>query len=608
MRKRVLASVLIFVLMISISFVFAQDDETTTDQEKVDEAYSCLREKIDDRTCSELSLEEKIFSLFAVNKCKSEIQDSKDADDCWPDNNCNIKSTAQAILALDNVGADTDDAEAWLLSQEAIPDNMDWYLQIESDEATQCTVFYNSNDYTVNINEDKTVSGNGGPCLSVSSNGYWFKVSSSQTFGCYEEEFEISCDRDFLTSLLFQKIGSSTIHVSETTTSAAAGGATIEEVNSFCFTTLAGSCNYEGSLWAALVLDFVGEEISSYMPYLITMAEESTNKRYLPESFLYFLTVDTTYRTSLLLDQKLNKYWQESGDKFYDTALALYPFQYEEPKEKIDSKEWLLEEGTQDRDGCWEGNIRNTAFLLYSIWPEGVIAPDNGNGNGDGILDCGQAGYYCRSRLSCIGDGGNILDTYSCSSPFVCCDTPESEETCLEIEGEICDSSEECWGGTEEITSDLDYREICCIGGGVCREKTEPVLSDCELINGICRSFDCYDDEKESSEDCDYSGDVCCIEKTITGKSTVWIWILLVLIVLVVLGIIFKDQLRRFWFKAKGGGRRPRPRPRPGYPPAPLTGHPERMAMPRGPPPRIPVRRPRGEMDDVLKKLKEMGR
>ncbi len=607
MRKKVLTGFLIFILMISLSLVIAEDDETTTDQEKVDEAYSCLREKIDDRTCSELSLEEKIFSLLAVNKCKSEIQDSKDADDCWPDNNCNIKSTAQAILALDNVGVNIDDAEAWLLLQETIPREMNWYIQIESSEETTCTIYYDglANPITINVNEDKTVSGGGGTCLRVSSNGYWFKVSS--LLDCYDKEFEISCDKDFLTSLLFQRTGSATIHVSETTTSAAAGGTTSEKVDSFCFSTLTGSCDYEGSLWAALVLDWIGEEISSYLPYLITMSEESINERYLPEAFLYFLTVDTTYRTSLLLEQKLDKYWQESGDKFYDTALALYPFQYEEPQEKIDSKEWLLEDGTQDNDGCWEGNIRNTAFLLYSIWPEGVISPDNGNGV-NGILDCEQEGYDCRSRLSCRGDGGNILDTYFCSSLFVCCDTPESEETCLEIEGEICDSSEECVGGTEEITSDLGYREICCIGGGVCREKTEPVLSDCELIGGICRDLDCYDDEKESSEDCDYSGDVCCIEKTTTGKSTVWIWILLILIVLVVLGIIFKDQLRRFWFRTKSGGKRPRPRPRPGYPPAPLTGHPERMAMPRGPPQRIPARRPRGEMGEVLKKLKEMGR
>lgn len=607
MRKKVLARVLIFILIISLSFVIAQDDETATDQEKVDEAYSCLREKIDERTCSELSLEEKIFSLLAVNKCKTEIQDSEDADDCWPDGNCNIKSTAQAILALDNVGVNTDDAEAWLLLQEAIPREMNWYIQIESDGETTCTIYYDEGDYSVSIGEDKKINtAIAGPCLSRSSNEYWLEVSSSEYRDCYGKEFEISCDKDFLTSLLFQKRGSATIHVSETTTSAAAGGATIEKVNSFCF-TMTSSCGYEGSLWAALVLDSVGEEISSYMPYLITMSEESINKRYLPESFLYFLTVGTTYSTNLLLKQKLNKYWQESGDKFYDTALALYPFQYEEPKEKIDSKEWLLDEGVQDKDGCWEGNIRNTAFLLYSIWPEEVLPSDNGNGV-NGILDCEQADYYCRSRMACRGEGGNILDTYSCSSPFVCCDTPESEETCLEIGGEICDSSEECIGGREETTSDLGYREICCVGEGVCREKTEPpVLSDCELIEGICRDLDCYDNEKISSEDCDYSGDVCCIEKTITGKSTVWIWVLLILIVLVVLGIIFKDQLRRFWFRTKSGGRKP-PSRRPRYPPAPLIGHPERMPMPRGPPQRMPARRPKGEMGEVLKKLKEMGR
>ena len=672
MEKRVLI-LFLFILLIGFPIVTA---ENTT---KVEEAYSCLEGKIDDKTCASLTSEEKFFSLLALGKCKQEILDDSLNNESWG----GIKPTAQAILALKDAAEDTTAAENWLLSQKATAvGEMVWYLEIESNEATTCTITYDDSPYEVFIRENKTIDQGAGPCLDLSANQYWLEISTTSP-GCYEKEFEISCgqegDPGFLTTLLFTKPESDTIHVLAETHTAQAGGTTAEQINSFCFSTT-GSCDYEGSLWAVIVLDSLGHDVNSFMPYLISTAED--NAQYLPKAFLYILfkglPEGTGYRTTLLSKQKLDKYWRESDDKFYDTAVALLPFQgSDEPTEKVNSKEWLVSERVQDVNGCWEGNIRNTAFLLYSIWPDlGPLDRDgdgNGDGNGDGTdcgnnicevgedtsscpvdcdntdcgdnvcdlsenpntcpadcedgngdvtLDCGENNYDCRSSLSCYADEGFILD-YSCAGTYVCCSVSAQQEFCEDRGGIVCDSGERCVDGIVENTQDLDYGEVCCVGG-TCQETGPggPGGADCEISGGTCRSFQCDEDEEETPFYSCVSGQVCCVEKTTPPSpgGAVWIiWTILILIILVVLAILFRNQLRKILFRLKSRGKPGRPgRPgswRPGRPgpppkyPAPLVGHPRRMPMPQRFTPRArPRPKPKGELDDVLKKLKDMGK
>jgi len=605
MKKEVMLVTTFLFLIFTISFAISQE---TTETEKIDKAYECLSDKVEGK-CSSLTSEEKIFSLLAINECKVEvIEDSANDEECWPASNCKLKTTAQAILALDNSNSNTEKAEDWLFSQNRTASGMEWFLQVESSEATTCSLSYSGSSHSVDIGEDKKISNNAGSCLTLAQDDYWLRISPS----CYDEEFEISCDQTFLTTLLFKKTTSSTIQVSEKTSSAAAGGTTMEKVDSFCFS--AGSfCDYEGSLWAALVLDSLGGDVSSYLPYLITFADE--NQRLLPEAFLYFITANTEYRTSLLSKQKNNKWWQESGDRFYDTALALYPFKQDNIQEKTDTKSWLLD--VQDSGGCWGNNIRNTAFLLSSIWPRDFSGNGNGNGDGngvDGLPDCENAGFFCMSRASCEGD---ILAEFDCLGGLNrCCSVEQTLETCSEINGEICSSNEECTGD-EVSAADTNF---CCVQG-FCETRTDssPEISECEINNGVCRGYSCNSDEQQAFYSCDFGSDTCCVLKTDKdGKSYAWVWVLLILIVLVIVGIIFRDKLRDFWMKIKSG-RRPRPgpfsRPSPGLTPPlrrPVMRHrPQRRILP--PQRRPPAQRPRKtgaskELDDVLKKLKEMGK
>jgi len=584
MKKRVLSIFLVAFIILNLSLMLAQGNESQTQK-----AYNCLEEKVEGN-CDSLTLEQQIFSLLAIGQCADEILDDSNYIS-------NTKQKAQAVLALSRAGKDTTDAEEWLLDQRKVPANMDWLLQIDSTEESTCTIESDafSGSSSVTINSDKTLTLSGSTlCFELYGDDYWLRISPD----CYSEEFTISCDKSFLTNLFYKKEGL-TIYVSGATHTASAGGTTTEQVNSFCFASDkdSDSCDYEATLWSALVLNFRGEEVFSYLPYLITMKDESDNLKYLPESFLYSLTGD--FRGELL-----STILPVSNNKYYDTAVAFLPFQGETPDEKADAIEWLSE--VQGNDGCWNGgNIRDTAFVLYSLWPRALAI------TGDEGPDCENSGYYCMSRLTCSDAGGDALEEYSgCFGADICCTESRPLENCVDQGGEVCGSGETCSISTTEA---LDTSE-CCLG--YCSTPSEQ--TECQLYaDGICRTS-CYSDEDQSDYNC-ASGQVCCVAKTTETKSYWWIWVLLVLIVLVALGIVFRDKLRQLWFKikskfGKGKGKPSAPSQGPKFPPL-RPGVPPQTPMPRRIIPsaqKRPIRKPsqkgRGDIDDVLKKLKEMGK
>ena len=583
MEKKVLFSILILFLIFIIPLTFAA-------QEDVDDAYSCLEGKINDKTCKNLALSEKIFVVLATGECKNELRADAKNEECWPKENCDIKTTSQALLALG--GPDVRD---WLLDQNGTPSEITWYLQVESSLESACVISYDGDDYSIEIGEDKKIDSNAGSCLSVSSSGYWLEIDSD----CYEEKFEISCDKYFITNLLFKSDTSSTIHVSGETSSSLGDGTTTEEVNSFCFID-GGTCDYEGSLWATLALDSMGRDIFPYVPYLITMADE--NREFFPEVFLYALTGYEDFRYEIISRQASNGYWSISGNKYYDTALALYPFGYDEFSEKDDAKEWLINQ--QENDGCWNsGNILDTAFILYSIWPEVVPIAEG---------SCLDREFYCMLPVDC-GDAGGIELNYSCSGSYVCCDTPKVEESCEDAGGKICTGGKECTEDTLEY-SDTYY---CCFAE--CGEPEPEPEEGCVFEGGVCEPYECGEGYVQNDDyECNYYGDFCCMPEDRPEINSL-LWILIALVILIVLGIVFKNRLKEFWFRVKSNFRKsgpPKRRPSSGFPSV-YSPVPRRRVMPRRvmptehrPVPRH-IKRPTktsSELDDVLKKLKEMGK
>jgi len=607
MKKRAISLLLISVMLISILIVpiFAEDNETI-DLTGADKAYSCLKSQLGNDCGETKSTEQTAFSLLAMaydsgiqSDCKSSLID-KEKDNCWgasSSSNCDLKSTSQAVLALNNIGINTDDYTDWLLEQRKLTKDLDWFLEIDANEATICKIKTdNANEKTFTINEDKKFDTKETTYLKTAEQNYYLKIKEAGL----NKNFTISCDKDFITTLLYKKPGDSVYYVSSKTHSSASDGTTEEKVESYCFTT-SGACDYEGTLWTALALAKTGQEITSYIPYLSSIYDETTNKKYFPSAFLYMITDQDDYYIDVTEKQKQGEYWEENN-KYYDTALALLSLQNLALEEVDNAKDYLL--GIQDSSGCWNSNnIRDTAFILYA-WEQKTPASVEGISKSD----CVDFGHYCVSASKC--SSSDTLDNFYCSGSDVCCASEPLSQTCEEKNGIICESNQECTGS--EVTAfDTNY---CCLASCIETSST----TECEDYGYFCKTSCSSDEQEKTGYSCNF-GDVCCAPKP--EKSTSWLWIvlLIILIILVILAIIFRNQVKIWWFRFKSKlkfGKPPKsPSGRPTMPPSatPFFQKPRQIIPRQSYPVRrrtIPQKRTQKDsvFEETMKKLKDMAK
>ncbi len=609
---------LLGVILIS-SFVFAQSNSTSTlssDQDKIDKAYACLKDQIEQKTS--FSLQDAVFGTLALGnekKLKDKIDEEKRSnEECWPKSGCTIKDTSQVVLALDRSNSDESAAKNWLVSKGISARDLTWYLEIDisGHVSSECTIKYDNREQKIKVREDMKLEGNAGSCLEIDYGGYWLKINNN----CLEKEFTVSCDKDFITSLIYQNADRTTVFVSSETHSSVSLGSTTEKVNSKCFAT-GTKCDYEGTLWATLALSKAGEDIEAYLPYLF--AYSSQNQKYLPSSFLYILTGADDRYSELVQLQKMGKYWEIIGgsyNRFYDSSLAMLSLGGTSASELDSARSYLLD--LQTKEGCWNNNnIRDSAFILYSGWPkQSIVKGVVGNG-GDKL--CSSAGYYCEESDNCLNSGGAVLREFDCTNfREVCCTQSVQGATCDQKNGLICSSSQRCTGRLE---SSIDGS--CCLEGACENIQSENL---CVISGGICKGI-CGTNEEESDQSCQSSSDVCCVEVEIeessSSVSTALMILLGILILLVVIAIIFRRKLQMWWHSRKRdkGTSAPNQLRRlspPGMPPGMMA-----RSMPRYGPPgqRSPVRggpslrQSRGpktqedkEMEETMKKLKEMSK
>ncbi len=659
MKKSVLIIFSVILILSIFPLIFADLINST----QITKGFSCLDNQTAD--CSSLSVQEQIFTSLSSGLCTPWIDNSSN-DGGFPSDFPNIVTTSQAILALKNGGLSTDattnESVAWLLLKEHNTPNMNWYLEINSNAVTACTVAYQgtSASYAFTINQDKTINpgnaqGTVGNGLHLSSNKYWLLISPSY----YGSQFLVSCNQSFTMTNLYQEQGSNpTIYVSSNSPSAPAGSNLNDYVNSSCFGNSGSSCDYASTLWATLALSAMNYSISPYLPYLTIMAGDdlSSTQQYLPYAFLYALTSSNDYLNQLAQEQVTvngQSYWSSSGDPYYDTALALFTTASQSSSWRNDAISWLM--NVQESDGCWNSdNILDTAFVLYALagtvqQPSSYVintttttTAANCSSQGGQVCNAGQScsnsffatasdtalccvgtcinsttctyeGDYCISETACNEAGGTNLG-YSCNSGIsICCSKQLATASCSDQGGQICSSTQSCTDGS--ITSASDSSS-CCLGTCANQQVT---ANDCQSSsNGICRSVStsCLSGEQVSSSSCGTSSQVCCVPITTTtpaSNSTLWIWILAILIVLLALVLLFRKKLKIWWIKMKSGKNKGNGNQQSQFPPRgpPFFPSPSPVAFQRRPQP-IPPQRPRpqssSETNDVLKKLKDMSK
>ena len=620
MKKSVMAVAFLLIIFI-IPFALAVNETSNTTRtnttsssagttsnvntDAVSKAYSCLSDEIDKK--SSVSLQEAVFGTLALgseSKLIDEIESEKKSNEnCWPKAGCTIKETAQVLLAYDRAGKSTSEIEKWLLTKNKTAGDLTWFLEVDVSNhvPSTCTITYDSTPRTIKIKDDLKLEGSGGTCLSISPSGYWLKIKTE----CLNKEFEISCDQDFITTLLYQKGTSGTVFVSSETHAAASLGTTSEKVSAQCF-GMGNACDYEGSLWAALALDETGKDTKAFIPYLLALAPD--NKKYFPETFLYILGQEDQYG-EIVGSQKQNNYWETIGSpykRFYDTSLAMLALSGGGAAELDNAKNYLL--SIQTKEGCWNNNnIRDTAFILYSGWKKGASS-----GGGGGVIagnSCLASGKYCVRQFSCLESGGAVLNTFDCENfRDVCCSLNAIEQTCAEKGGRVCAASEECSSNPTSSST-----------GSCCLTACQPIQqqSSCALFGGVCK-VSCSSGETASTDTCEISGDSCCKltpEKQSSGFGIWWIIILIILILIVILAIIFRNKIRVWWFRWRGGARTTpvtRPPSSPsirGYQQPPRFGNPFMRQQQQQPIiRRRAVSQGDKDMEDTLRKLKEMSR
>lgn len=603
MRKRVFVFSVLFIILAS-SIILAED------RALVDKAYTCLEGKVSGK-CSSLNLEEQSFSLLALaykssiqSECKSSILALSDSKGCWPKAGCKLRDTALATLALNYAGQDTTPSENWLLNQTKTPTDILWFLEVDASDATSCTVKYdtsNSTSTTILMSSDKKLSLSGsGACLSLANGGYWLQISPS----CLSKTFRISCDKDFSTALVYKKSNSDIWYVSSKTQQAGAGTETSNQAVSQCFAQ-GGDCNYEGSLWAALALQSK-TSITPFLPYLISSAPD--NQQYSPYAFLNRIAATTEFESTLKGVQNPAGFWDIGSGygRNYDTALSVLGLAANSGDSEVQAaRDWL--QTVQGSDGCW-ASTKDTAFILYSAWRKDAAT---GGGGTVSVDYCTQHNYFCMSSQECGDAGGQLLDNFACEDGVsICCSKDVQKQLCSDKGGITCSSDKTC-SGSLVSAQDTDR---CCVDG-TC---TTPVTPGCEINHFTCKSTCSSTEEVKSGTENDCPNNQICCGPVTKSTSYWWIWILVILIVLAVVAIIFRNQLRVFFFKFKNKGGKPSPvqQTRPPFPPSSFSrpGPSFPRAMPR-PTPQQAQARPQAsrsktdsELDETLKKLKEMSK
>jgi len=223
---------------------------------------------------------------------------------------------------------------------------------------------------------------------------------------------------------------------------------------------------------------------------------------------------------------------------------------------------------------------------------------------------CTEFNYFCVSAGECLL--ADSLNNYYCSGlSEVCCKTQPIEQTCSEKDGIICDSNQRCSEG-EVTASDTNY---CCKGS--CQVITE---NDCELAGYFCKDS-CSNAQEEKtiySADCSF-GETCCGNPS--SKKSPWLLIILliILIILVILAIIFRNQLKIWFFRNKSRfkfGKGPQSVSRPSMSaPSQIPQLRPRHLISRPPVRRMPMRRmpqKRADKDkafeETMKKLRDMSK
>ena len=524
----------VFLLVFFVILLASSANAATSSEINKTQAYEWLYEQMNSSSWNE-NVDEVALSVLALGSGDYNITEGIDklreleySGGYWD----TIKDTSLATLALNNVGEDMTEEVEWLKTQYVLAfTGGNWYIQVDTAHEGECTL---NHDQTGTTHSFSVVEGQ---ISSSCGDSNWIDFESCISLVGINEDIDVSCELGgtYSPSLIWQT--SDEYYLFDQ-------GKNMNLENG-CFLTNQGSCSCEYSGYAAWVLDKLGEE--TYVnPYLRFKCPSNIARN----AFLYMLldSSDTgQYSTWLKGAQWPDGSWgvdeEGAGEEEY-TALAILALKQKASSNSAnirDASEWLATQ--QMDDGSWNGNIRDTAFILYVLYGKDYIPYDGGVDDGN----------YC-------GDG-YMDDEEDC----------EVDTHCNVTLGEICIDSCECVleSETNETGNPQDPDEDPC-GDGFCDRLGGESCSSCRMD---CLDYCGEDDGDDDGDDDDYD-DEECVDDDDCGdgercnkasnkceKKSSWLkWLVAVLAVLLGVAIFYYVYMRYFKDKTSGkkrGGKQP---------------------------------------------------
>ena len=566
MKKRFVSSiVLVLILIFSISVIAQQTRELNSAK-----AYDWLSSASSTNFNNDVS--SASWAILAFNrgnrfddaeKALTWIQTQKNAQNCYPLQNCRTKDTAFALLGLNALGkTDTQQSVDWLKGSLISSTTAgSWLLEVTTESTGNCKLSYESRNQTqeVSVQVDK---GKFPTC----GNSNFYDLNNCMPNNAIKNnpmlDLTVDCSSlagQSIISLVY-KTGNTFYIISSTVANSA-----LVKVNNGCFGRARGdACDKISTMYANWALKTLKSDIDTTIYVRSTYDKQSVEDN----ALLYFTSKDPALAQQLKSLQQPDGSWERSVQK---TGLALVvlnddPVAYE--KEISKAKSWLVTR--QREDGSLNGNVLDTAIALYAVGEPGGSTLEPGTCS-DGVKNQDERGIDC---------GGACELEDNCCSNAALDDTEEGtdcggscERVCTDEE-KVCNDDGSCdrFAGESESNCPSDCKALSteCVVNDKCEDDLGETVSncpdDCNCGDSIC---DNSESESDCQEDCGAEvsdEDVVPVAKPTPKKGSNAGTIVIILLVLGILGAGGYFAFKRGLIKFPSGGK-PEQSNKPAYTP-----------------------------------------
>ena len=600
--KKGIASLIVFLLIFSAA-VFAQQNTELNSAN----AYSWLAAQPNNDVST------SAWSVLAFNrgnrfddaqKASAWIESQKNAQNCYPLQNCRTKDTAMALVAFNTLSKENLDPSVDWIKGSLVSSNAagSWLLEVTTENSGACKLSYEfrnqTQELTVQVEKGK---------FPGCGNSNFYDLNNCMANNVIRNNPSLDLTVD-CSSLTGQSIISLVYKVQNTfyILSSMVANSALVRVNNGCFGRARGdACDKVSTLYANWALKALKSDVDTTM-YVRSVYDKLSLE---DNALLYLTSKDPSLAQQVKALQLPDGSWERSVQK---TSLALIvlnddPVAYD--KEITKSKSWLATR--QRADGSLNGNALDTAMALYSIGEIGGTPLEPGTCT-DGVQNQDERGVDCGG--ACTDDdccSNLVLDdqeegtdcgglcTRECTPEETVCD---NDGSCERFDGE---SESNCPDDCQTTTTSVCNEDLKCDATSY-HETAAECPKDCSCGDDVC-------DDSESpgscSKDCDDEeepvNNTISDKKTPAKKSNLGT-IVIILLVLGILGAGGYFAYKRGLLKFSTSGSKPQAGARPEYKPftSRLQQQPQRQAQPARQ--AAPAQRPVGRStDDELEKSLE---